>query len=163
MNEMNNQNLTLEEQGQRYFNRALCSQLGSVFEYACKMERNLPEFAKVFLATGMFDRYLVDYTLFSQSPLYIYEVFSELEEFNTIPEDKTAILDTDAGYWLGYLFVEWHQLHGVTGADILKHNIKYMYTFYDILHTQSIPVAIDRIIEDEYDIDAHVQGEQELI
>lgn len=123
-----------------------------MFELAAEKYEIVP-FVCVFLASDVFNRIHEDGTLFSQAPGYILEVFEEEEtrsckDISVLEEGAPA--DTEAAYWMGYLFSEWTGTTDETGKDIVKkYSIADIYDSYDVLHTQGIRYAVN-FIRDEY-------------
>ena len=165
MNMMTNgkEYLKNETDGDQLFRIGLSEQLGYVFEWVCDNKKDICSFCEWWLTSPCFLQFFDDFTLFSQSYRYIYTVFSEDKNFCNIKDDADAVYDRDAAFWMGYLFTEWHMTRDANAYDIFRNNVLYICNNYEVLHTQSVQVAIDMIIEESPKLELEDDALKELM
>ena len=54
---------------------------------------------------------------------------------------------SEAAEWAGYLFMDWKIADSLLPGDITPEHVVYALMNYDVLHTQDVGYAIDRIKE----------------
>lgn len=56
--------------------------------------------------------------------------------------------DKDAAFWFGYLITYWCYMYHITGSEILqKYDVKKIADDYELLHTLSVKIAIEKNYE----------------
>lgn len=137
--------MILRDEVDRQLWPAMETNIGWVFEAAAKNGADLCSFADVFLRSEVFERYFTDLTVFSQSPLYVLELFEDERH----PEIKPAWREeSEVAYWFGYLFAAWHLDTGISGHEIADcYDMQDIWDSYDPLHTQAIEYAFETIRE----------------
>ena len=125
--------------------KLLCNKIGKTFELgALKLHCYELTFCRAWLNSVLLNDILkLEETLICQSNNYLLNSF--IQE-NNIPSHSDYKPDENVMYWIGYLFTYWMFMDEINGEVILKHyDLKSILEQYDVLHTQSIKVAIKTI------------------
>lgn len=119
----------------------LCKSMGMMFERVAK-EKDIIDFSLYFFKSEVYERYLDDWTIFSQSPLYVLQLFKE--EIETTKKStydlfikKNTRKEEDIAYWLGFLITDWRIDYEYDPKSLTKDNLIWLYLNYETLHTQS--------------------------
>lgn len=117
---------------------------------------SLQDFLEKAVTTEIFEYYLDDYSLYSQSSSCIVgKIQEELKRADINiktadeKEQKHNLFYADAGYWLGYMLIYWKIADKVTAKELSEYDFSEIIWSYDVLHTQSVSYAL-RQIKEEY-------------
>jgi hypothetical protein len=102
--------------------------------------------------TQTFQEFQTDYTVYGQGPAAIVErILEKLGEkgatVQPIKEPEYLLYDAEAGYWMGYLAMFLVYREEMTGEELAQYDWAELYWDYEILHTQDINYAADRVLE----------------
>lgn len=87
-----------------------------------------------------------DFSIYSRTPDTIKDLF--VGELSTFASGNQY--DKDAAFWFGYLVTYWCYMYHITGDEILKiYDIEKIVDDYELLHTLSTKIAIEKIMEDD--------------
>lgn len=135
-----------------FFTLKLIEKIGAVFALAmAEKQYDRYQFLKKWCASETCEAIAdFDETICSQGRLYILENF-EIEYKDDLPDiDSASALYEEDMFWFGYLLTYWHFLDGTTGKEVLRrYDVCRILDGYDVLHTLSIPLAIENIKEDD--------------
>lgn len=117
-----------------------CKKLAKVFEALPKHNYELIEFIRNVLKSeykyGLENEYPIYY---SQGVEYYYECFEDW--FPNMKKTNTKY-NSEALYWMGYLFQHWFTHLGITGIEleekITDEQILKLYNLWDVYHTQDL-------------------------
>ncbi len=120
---------------------ALCASMGMMFERVVD-QKDLIDFSLRFFKSDVYKRYPDDWTIFSQSPLYVLQLFKEELQEKTGKSYDTLIkqndkYEKDVAYWFGFLITDWRVEHDFDPSSLTRDNLIWLYVNYDTLHTQS--------------------------
>lgn len=130
----------------------LIEKIGNVFASAMTERKyNRYQFIKQWCASDTCQSVSeFDETLCSQAKSYILRTFEKECESNLPEIDNDSPLYEEDMFWFGYLLTYWHFLDGTSGKDVVKeYDVCKILDGYDVLHTLSIKVAIEKIREDD--------------
>lgn len=127
---------------------ALSMSMGMIFKFAVRKYEFKP-FVMTFLKTALFQEYYTNHTIFSQSALYVLELFQEdLDNANMELPMKNEEYDADVAYWMGYLIAEWYQEYEMNPLSFTEEQFNWLYFNYDTLHTQSVKYVAEVLLEE---------------
>lgn len=87
-----------------------------------------------------------DFSIYSRTPKTIQDLL--VNEFSSFAFGDQY--DKDAAFWFGYLVTYWCYMYHTTGSEILqKYDVVKIVDDYELLHTLSVKIAIERITEDD--------------
>lgn len=120
---------------------ALCASMGMMFERVVD-QKDLIDFSLRFFKSDVYKRYPDDWTIFSQSPLYVLQLFKEELQEKTGKSYDTLIkqsdkYEKDVAYWFGFLITDWRVGYDFDTSSLTRDNLIWLYVNYDTLHTQS--------------------------
>lgn len=120
---------------------ALCASMGMMFERVVD-QKDLIDFSLRFFKSDVCKRYPDDWTIFSQSPLYVLQLFKEELQEKTGKSYDTLIkqsdkYEKDVAYWFGFLITDWRVGYDFDTSSLTRDNLIWLYINYDTLHTQS--------------------------
>lgn len=138
---------------------AITDSFADVAETVISLNYDLEDYFVKVLKTDCFVRFPEDYTLYSQSDMYIFnKIKKELEEQGEIIhpandwQRQNKRYAREVAYWIGYVFMYWRHMEPFSLDTIQKVSIERMVTGYETLHTQSVEYAI-KTIKSGYFID----------
>jgi len=126
----------------------------NVVESAVKNGYDLIDFLQKTFQTNIFEQFLEDYTLYSQSELYIISKLKKELQTRSIPTFEEASSEQvshpyyykEVAYWLGYTIMYWRVLENIDLDILVNLDIQQLiYTGFEPLHTQSTEYAINAI------------------
>lgn len=104
-------------------------------------KKDIIKFAILYCKSDVFKDFFHNPTVFSQSPLYVLQLFKEELSEKGIDYEKDIVPcdfpDTEASYWIGYIISYWYIVFEQNPAELTKDNLLWLYMNYDTLHTQS--------------------------
>lgn len=131
------------------FEDAMKNKLGSIVEQSVYEKYEFRSFIINFFHSDLMKRFYEDCTVFSQGHKYILALYKEEMNEKGISvsyEDEIRHEMAAPAFWIGYLFAAWYYMEGITGNEILEmYDFDDIYDSYDMLHTQSIPYAVNWI------------------
>lgn len=104
-------------------------------------KKDVVKFAMLYYKSKVSKNFFHNPTIFSQSPLYVLQLFKEelaekgMDYEKDIPSPE--IVDTEAAYWLGYLIAYWHIVEKYDFEKLSEEDCQWLFDNYDSLHTQS--------------------------
>jgi hypothetical protein len=118
------------------------------------LKRDVSDFLRKVLKTDLFREYTERYTIYSQSPNAIAQMFlDELTELDIevayVKDQSPLALEADGmvGFWMGYVILQWVYREHISPEELQQYDYDAIYWAYDTLHTQDINYAIDFIKE----------------
>lgn len=129
--------------------KAVANIVGKMFRLAAeKLEIDEEIFCHIWLKSDLCQRlFVLDETLICQSKVYL---FNSLVMENNLPITAGHKMDEEVMYWVGYILTYWMYLYEISGNKINeKYDIDKIINEYDILHTVSCKVAIEKMMQDD--------------
>ena len=134
--------------------QGLCRSMGMMFERVAE-QKDLIDFSLLFFKSDVYRRYPDDWTIFSQSPLYVLELFKEELLEKEGPSYDALIRDSnryekDIAYWFGFLVTDWRVEYGIDPSSFTRDNLTWLYLNYETMHSQSCSYVYE-IFQEEKD------------
>lgn len=130
-------------------NTVSCKKLGKIFEALTKHEYDLIDFTRNVLKSEYKNGLEKGYpTYYSQGVEYYYECFEEW--FPNLKKTEVKY-NTEALYWMGYLFQHWYVKLGINGVELetklSDDMIIKLYKLWDVYHTQDLEYVYEDIFK----------------
>lgn len=139
---------------------ALSTNIALLFKKVVE-NKDLIDFTLHFLKSDIYKQYFTNHTIFSQSPLYVLQLFKEELFENNKDYDslikKEEMYEEDIAFWFGYMLSEWQQDGKIDVASLTYEDLDWLYVNYDVLHTQDVKYVFDVFMEERRGQKPHYQ------
>ena len=139
---------------------ALSTNIALLFKKVVE-NKDLIDFTLHFLKSDIYKQYFTNHTIFSQSPLYVLQLFKEELFENNKDYDslikKEEMYEEDIALWFVYMLSEWQQDVKIDVASLTYEDLDWLYVNYDVLHTQDVKYVFDVFMEERRGQKPHYQ------
>lgn len=154
-------------------NPLLCMVLGDTFS-ASLFEYHLDpyDFISKVMLSSVFEHFTEDYTIYSQSPLYIVEKLMDEWEYKKDSIQKLNDYDYDlfsknssywkeSLYWFGYFLLYWKESKHLDGSKMLQYDWENVFESANVLHTQDLDYVVN-LMDEIYD-QKHIKEMEDIV
>ena len=124
-------------------------------------KKDIVKFAMLYYKSNVSKEFFHNPTIFSQSPLYVLQLFKEELQEKGMDYEKDIpspqIIDTDAAYWLGFTIAYWHIVKNYDFSLLPEQDCQWLFDNYDSLHTQSCEYVYDLYISEQKGISESIE------